>query len=79
MSERVIPVTGREWHLVERPQGWPAVTDFALVEAPVRTPGPGEILVRNAYLSVDPYMRGRMSQLDMEVELGAKPGIRGRM
>ncbi|MFJ4668835.1 NADP-dependent oxidoreductase [Kitasatospora purpeofusca] len=55
------PATAREWHLAARPEGWPVPTDFALVEAPVRTPGPGEILVRNTDLSVDPYMRGRMN------------------
>ncbi|WP_046386012.1 NADP-dependent oxidoreductase, partial [Kitasatospora aureofaciens] len=53
----------REWHLAARPQGWPVPADFALVEAPVRTPGPGEILVRNTHLSVDPYMRGRMNDV----------------
>ncbi|SOB84324.1 NADP-dependent oxidoreductase [Streptomyces sp. 1331.2] len=63
MAEQAVPATAREWHLGARPQGWPVPTDFALVEAPVRTPGPGEILVRNAYLSVDPYMRGRMNDV----------------
>ncbi|MFJ5117815.1 NADP-dependent oxidoreductase [Kitasatospora sp. NPDC088548] len=61
MAEQAAPATAREWHLTARPEGWPVPTDFALVEVPVRAPGPGEILVRNAYLSVDPYMRGRMS------------------
>ncbi|WP_431678404.1 NADP-dependent oxidoreductase [Kitasatospora sp. KL5] len=61
MAEQDIPTTGREWHLAARPVGAPVPTDFALVEAPVRQPGPGEILVRNTYLSVDPYMRGRMN------------------
>jgi NADPH-dependent curcumin reductase CurA len=56
-----LPSVGREWHLVSRPVGWPQPADFALVEAEVRQPGPGEVLVRNAYVSVDPYMRGRMS------------------
>ncbi|KAB1989864.1 MULTISPECIES: NADP-dependent oxidoreductase [Streptomyces] len=56
-----LPSTGREWHLVSRPVGFPQPSDFALVEAEVRQPGPGEVLVRNAYASVDPYMRGRMS------------------
>ncbi|GAA1384673.1 NADP-dependent oxidoreductase [Kitasatospora putterlickiae] len=55
------PASAREWHLAARPRGWPVPTDFALVEAPVRAPGPGEVLVRNTHLSVDPYMRGRMS------------------
>ncbi|MFI6843670.1 NADP-dependent oxidoreductase [Kitasatospora sp. NBC_00085] len=73
MAEQEVPATAREWHLAARPQGWPVPTDFALVEAPVRTPGPGEILVRNAYLSVDPYMRGRMNDVKSYVppfELG---------
>ncbi|MCH0565228.1 MULTISPECIES: NADP-dependent oxidoreductase [unclassified Streptomyces] len=51
----------REWHLLSRPVGWPEAGDFALVEAPMPTPGEGQVLVRNRYLSVDPYMRGRMS------------------
>ncbi|OIJ66229.1 NADP-dependent oxidoreductase [Streptomyces mangrovisoli] len=51
----------REWHLLSRPVGVPKPEDFALVEAETREPGAGEVLVRNAYLSVDPYMRGRMS------------------
>ncbi|MFJ5923797.1 NADP-dependent oxidoreductase [Kitasatospora sp. NPDC092948] len=63
MAEQDLPATGREWHLTARPQGWPVASDFALVEAPVRQPGPGEITVRNAYLSVDPYMRGRMNDV----------------
>ncbi|WP_033222352.1 NADP-dependent oxidoreductase [Kitasatospora phosalacinea] len=60
-AELDVPATGREWHLTARPQGRPVPADFALVEAPVRRPGPGQITVRNTYLSVDPYMRGRMS------------------
>lgn len=57
----VLPATSREWHLLSRPVGVPRDEDFALVEAEIRQPGPGQVLVRNAYLSVDPYMRGRMS------------------
>ncbi|GAA2595740.1 NADP-dependent oxidoreductase [Streptomyces axinellae] len=57
-----LPTTGREWHLTERPEGWPdPEKNFALREAPVTEPGEGEVLVKNLYLSVDPYMRGRMS------------------
>jgi NADPH-dependent curcumin reductase CurA len=63
MAQQATPTTGREWHLAARPNGRPQPTDFALVEAPVRQPGPGEILVRNEYLSVDPYMRGRMNDV----------------
>ncbi|WP_306186871.1 MULTISPECIES: NADP-dependent oxidoreductase [unclassified Streptomyces] len=56
-----LPAVSREWHLLGRPVGWPKPEDFALVEAPLPQPGEGQILVRNEYLSVDPYMRGRMS------------------
>ncbi|GHB25091.1 NADP-dependent oxidoreductase [Streptomyces umbrinus] len=56
-----LPAVSREWHLVSRPVGWPKPEDFALVETEVKQPGPGQVLVRNEYLSVDPYMRGRMS------------------
>lgn len=56
-----LPAAGREWHLLSRPVGWPKPEDFALVEAELPQPGEGQILVRNEYLSVDPYMRGRMS------------------
>lgn len=63
MAEQATPTTGREWQLAARPNGWPQPADFALVEAPVRQPGPGQVLVRNEYLSVDPYMRGRMNDV----------------
>ncbi|MFF0794805.1 NADP-dependent oxidoreductase [Streptomyces spiralis] len=56
-----LPAVSREWHLLSRPVGWPNPENFALVEAPLPQPGEGQILVRNEYLSVDPYMRGRMS------------------
>src|SRR5512146_3508312 len=47
--------------LKSRPAGEPAVDNFALVEAPVKEPQEGEVLRRTIYLSLDPYMRGRMS------------------
>jgi hypothetical protein len=50
----------REIHLRRRPAGLPAPEDFALVTTPVPQPGEGEVLVRNIFMSVDPYMRGRM-------------------
>ncbi|MFG2170828.1 NADP-dependent oxidoreductase [Streptomyces niveus] len=58
-----LPASGREWHLVARPHGWPKAEDFALREVPVAEPGEGRILVRNKYFSVDPYMRGRMNDV----------------
>jgi NADPH-dependent curcumin reductase CurA len=47
--------------LKNRPTGAPAREDFELVEGPVPEPGEGEVLTRTLYLSLDPYMRGRMS------------------
>jgi NADPH-dependent curcumin reductase CurA len=56
-----MPVTSKEVHLVARPSGEPDPTDFALVETTLGDPGAGEVLVRNSWISVDPYMRGRMN------------------
>jgi NADPH:quinone reductase len=47
--------------LASRPAGMPAMDNFATVDAEVPQPKDGEVLVRTRYLSVDPYMRGRMS------------------
>ncbi|WP_405799659.1 NADP-dependent oxidoreductase [Streptomyces sp. NBC_01506] len=57
-----LPASGREWHLVARPHGWPKAEDVALREVPVTEPGEGRILVRNKHFSVDPYMRGKMNE-----------------
>ncbi|HJU47145.1 MAG TPA: NADP-dependent oxidoreductase [Gaiellaceae bacterium] len=54
-------VTSREIHLVARPRGAPTAADFELVERELPEPADGEVLIRNAVLSVDPYMRGRMN------------------
>ena len=51
----------QEWRLARRPTGYPVPEDVELVAVPVPEPGPGQVLVRNAFLSVDPYMRGRMN------------------
>ncbi|AFY41722.1 NADP-dependent oxidoreductase [Nostoc sp. PCC 7107] len=48
--------------LKSRPVGEPKETDFALVEAPIAEPGEGEVLSRTIYLSLDPYMRGLISE-----------------
>jgi NADPH-dependent curcumin reductase CurA len=50
----------RQIVLAARPEGKPKPTDFRLEEHPIPTPGPGQILLRVQYLSLDPYMRGRM-------------------
>jgi NADPH-dependent curcumin reductase CurA len=51
----------RDIRLLGRPSGLPEAGNFELVETPVPTPRPGQVLVRNLFMSVDPYMRGRMS------------------
>jgi len=51
----------RQITLAARPTGFPKESDFRLIESPTPEPGPGEALVRTLYLSVDPYMRGRMN------------------
>ena len=54
MMNRQIVVAGR-------PAGMPKESDFKLVESPMPNPGDGEALVQTVYLSVDPYMRGRLT------------------
>ena len=70
----------REIHLAARPVGWPTHDDFLTVAVELPDPAAGEVLVRNTFLSVDPYMRGRMDdrrsyvppfRLDAPMEGGA--------
>ena len=51
----------RQVLLAARPHGEPTPGDFRLVEAEIPEPGPGQMLLRTVYLSLDPYMRGRMN------------------
>ena len=60
MPAEHIPLTTRVVTLASRPDGRPTAADFVLAEVPAGEPGPGQLLVRNAYMSVDPSMRGRM-------------------
>src|SRR6476619_5528334 len=53
----------REIHLAARPHGMPQPGDFALVEVDVPAPADGEVLIRNAFMSVDPSMRARMNDV----------------
>ena len=53
--------TSREIHLAARPHGWPTAETFRLVTVDVPDPGPGRVVIRNQFMSVDPYMRGRMN------------------
>src|SRR3712207_3894395 len=56
-----MPQTSREIRLASRPSGAPEPSNFELAETEVADPAAGEILVRNTFMSVDPYMRGRMN------------------
>ena len=58
----------REFHLRRHPDGEPVPDDFELVARELPEPADGELLVRNRWLSVDPYMRGRMSGIRTYVE-----------
>src|SRR5262249_9760302 len=60
--------------LARRPEGEPSAPDFRLERAALPSPGPGQVLLRTRYLSLDPYMRGRMSDAPSyaaPVEVGA--------
>ncbi len=48
--------------LVSRPTGEPTLENFRLVETPLAPLADGEVLVRHHYLSLDPYLRGRMNE-----------------
>ncbi len=55
------PDVNHQITLAARPEGVPKESDFRLVETPLPEPGDGELMVRSIYLSLDPYMRGRMN------------------
>ena len=54
-------VMNRRWLLAGYPEGMPTLENWTLDRQPVPDPGPGQILIKAKWLSVDPYMRGRMS------------------
>ena len=47
--------------LASRPNGWVQTSDFKIIESPIPEPDEGEFVVKNNWLSLDPYMRGRMA------------------
>ena len=51
----------RQVLLRQRPKGMPTTADFEIADMPLPDPAEGEVLVRAIYLSLDPYMRGRIS------------------
>ena len=60
--------TNRQIVLAARPKGFPKDTDFRFVEVPIPTVAAGQFLVRSIYLSVDPYMRGRIREIKSYAE-----------
>ena len=52
--------SNKQIRLTSRPSGWVTADNFSLTEEAVPEIEPGQLLIRNLYLSVDPYMRGRM-------------------
>ena len=59
--------TSREIRLKSRPSGVPTPDNFELASVNVPDPGPGEVQVRNSWMTVDPYMRGRMNDMQSYV------------
>jgi NADPH:quinone reductase len=62
------PQTQKQIQLISRPEGMPTKNDFLYKEIDVPRPSGGEILIKTLYLSVDPYMRGRMTDAKSYVE-----------
>lgn len=54
--------TNHQFRLAARPSGLPKRSDWNLTEEPVRDPGPGEVLIKVEYVSLDPAMRGWMNE-----------------
>ena len=67
----------RQIRLAARPVNYPQASDFRLVESPIPEPSEGEVLLRVIWLSLDPYYRGRMA--DMELGQVISGGATGRI
>jgi NADPH-dependent curcumin reductase CurA len=63
-SPETPPAVSRQIVFAMRPRGVPGLECFRMVEVPLVPPGPGQVLVRNDVLSVDPYIRMRMEEKD---------------
>lgn len=57
-----MPIKNKQVLLAARPKGAPTESDFRIVETDLAEPGDGELVVKNLFLSLDPYMRGRMNE-----------------
>jgi NADPH:quinone reductase len=64
----MLPKNQQQIQLVSRPEGMPVESDFLYKKVEVPQPSQGEVLIKTLYLSVDPYMRGRMSDAKSYVQ-----------
>ncbi len=72
-GETALPSVSRQIVLAKRPEGMPKESDFSIEDAALPQLGAGQVLVRTLYLSVDPYVRGRLSGYSSYVK-GIQPG-----
>jgi hypothetical protein len=77
MEDAFMSAMNRQILLAARPIGFPKDSDFQLVETPIPTPADGQFLVQSIYLSVDPYMRGRMNDVKSYAAPVAIGGLMG--
>ena len=56
----VSETVNKKWVLKKRPKGYPSLDDFEISNSPIPDPKYGEVLIKTLYLSLDPYMRGRL-------------------
>ena len=79
-----MPISSREIRLASRPQGEPTLDNFAFATVELPDPKPGEVIVQNVCISVDPYMRGRMNDTQsyvppFEIDKPLQGGAVGRV
>ncbi|HXF41245.1 MAG TPA: NADP-dependent oxidoreductase, partial [Blastocatellia bacterium] len=70
-------MTNKQIVLAARPVGFPKDSDFKLIESPIPNAGDGQILVQSIFVSVDPYMRGRMNDVKSYAPPVAIGGVMG--
>lgn len=70
-------MTNKQIVLAARPVGFPKDSDFKLIESPIPNAGDGQILVQSIFISVDPYMRGRMNDVKSYAPPVAIGGVMG--
>src|SRR6476661_7878330 len=73
-----MPTKSRQVHLVKRPDGLPKTDDFKIVDTVLPDIADGQVLVRQLYMSVDPFMRPRLTT-DSELDRVLSGGALGRV